>query len=138
LAEINSIQKQLADVEQKPEAQTGQFRAAVAEAQSNLSKILESKERAAEQGPGLLDANKDLTSALQVVESGDRPVPAQAVAVYQESSQHVKACIRELAAFKQAKLTALNQQLRRANLPPIAMGEVEQEVEFVRAVSISH
>jgi hypothetical protein len=44
---------------------------------------------------GLEDAFADMASALSVVESGDRAVPSQAIAVYTESSQRVKAAIAE-------------------------------------------
>jgi hypothetical protein len=68
---------------------------------------------------------------LRVVESGDRAVPSQAIAVYQESSQQVKARIAEWARFKQTRLAQLNQQLREANFDPIAIAEIEEQVEFL-------
>jgi hypothetical protein len=58
-------------------------------------------------------------------------VPAQAIAVYKESSQQVKARIAEWDRFKQTRLAQLNQQLRDANFAPIAIAEIEQEVEFL-------
>jgi hypothetical protein len=58
-------------------------------------------------------------------------VPAQAIAVYTESSQQVKARIAEWARFKQTRLAQLNQQLREAKLAPIAISEIEREVEFL-------
>jgi hypothetical protein len=94
-----------------------------------VNKIVATIERSPQQGPGLRDAYNGLASALQVVESGDRPVPTQAVSVYQQSSQQVDACIREWAEFKQVKLPQFNQQLRRANLAPITLGKEEQGFE---------
>jgi hypothetical protein len=58
-------------------------------------------------------------------------VPSQAIAVYRESSQQVKARIAEWTGFKQTKLAQLNQQLRKANFAPIAIAEIEQQVEFL-------
>jgi hypothetical protein len=58
-------------------------------------------------------------------------VPSQAIAVYRESSQQVKARIAEWIQFKQTKLAQLNQQLREANFAPIAIAEIEQQVEFL-------
>jgi hypothetical protein len=58
-------------------------------------------------------------------------VPAQAIAVYTESSQQVKARIAEWDRFKQTRLAQLNQQLREAKLAPIAISEIEREVEFL-------
>src|SRR5208337_4012666 len=141
LAEIGSVQKQLADTQQKlgqqkPGAQNAELKAALAEAQSGIGKILTNKipmnkEHAADDGPGLQDAYTGLASALRVVESGDRAVPSQAIAVYKESSQQVKAGIAEWARFKQTRLAQLNQRLRDANLAPIAIAEIERQVEFL-------
>jgi hypothetical protein len=117
-------------------AQSAQLKSALDEARSEIgkilaNKILANKEHAAEEGPGLEEAYAGLASALRVVESGDRAVPSQAIAVYTESSQQVKARIAEWARFKQTRLAQLNQQLREAKLAPIAISETEQEVEFL-------
>jgi hypothetical protein len=72
-----------------------------------------------------------MASALRVVEGGDRPVPSQAIAVYNESNQSVKAAIAEWSDFKTTKLPRLNQKLSEANLAPIAISEIEQEVQFL-------
>lgn len=135
-AEIDSVQKQLADMQQKLGEKNAQLKSTLAEAQSGIGKILTNKslmnkEHAADEGPGLQDAYTGLASALRVVESGDRAVPAQAIAVYKESSQQVKARIAEWDRFKQTRLAQLNQQLRDANFAPIAIAEIEQEVEFL-------
>src|SRR5205807_7133420 len=96
LAEIGSVQKKLADIyqkldrnldrklEQKPEqqkseTQDGQLKSAIEKAQVALVKILTSKENDGGGMAGLTDANVALASALRVVESGDREVPAQAI-----------------------------------------------------------
>jgi hypothetical protein len=128
LAEIGSVQKQLADIQQKlgpPNltAQRGQLKSALHDAQSGIGKILANKGPAAAEGPGLEDAYAALASALRVVESGDRAVPSQAIAVYTESSRQVKARIAEWNGFKQTRLAQLNQQLGEAKLAPIAISE---------------
>ncbi len=129
LAEIASVQKQLADTQQRG-IQNAQLKSALAEAQSGIGKILKNKEHATE-NPGLKEANTGLASALRVVESGDRAVPSQAIAVYKESSEQAKVRIAEWARFKQTRLAQLNQQLREADFAPIAIAEIEQEVEFL-------
>ena len=137
LAEIGSVQKQLADVQKKQGEENSQLQTRTqAEAQSEIgkiptNKILMNKEHAAEESPGLQDAYTGLASALRVVEGGDRAVPSQAIAVYKESSQQVKARIAEWARFKQTRLAQLNQKLRDANFSPIAIAEIEQQVEFL-------
>jgi photosystem II stability/assembly factor-like uncharacterized protein len=135
LAEMGSVQKQLGDTQQKlgqqkPGAQESPLNLALAEARTGIGTILTNKGHAAG-GPGLQEANTGLASALQVVKSGDRTVPSQAIAVYQESSQQVKARIAEWARFKQTKLTKLNQLLHEANMSTIAIAEIEQQVEFL-------
>lgn len=130
LAEIGSIQKQLADDEQKLGEQNSSLRLAVADARSEITKILTGNEIA--QGPeGLQNAYTDLASALHVVEGGDRTVPSQAIDVYKESDQRVKIGITEWTAYKKTKLPQLNQKLHEGNLAPIAISEIEQEVQFL-------
>lgn len=136
LAEIGSVQKQLADLQQKLGQQklgpqSAQLKSALAEAQSGIGKILTNREHAGTEGPGLQDAYAGLASALRVVENGERAVPSQAIAVYRESSQLVKTRIAEWAGFKQTRLAQLNQQLREANFAPIAISEIEEGVEFL-------
>jgi photosystem II stability/assembly factor-like uncharacterized protein len=135
-AEIGSVQKQLADLQQKLgqqklEAQSEPLKSLLEEAQSAIGKILMNKQHTAGEGPGLPDAYTGLASALRVVESGDRAVPSQAIAVYNESSKQVKARIAEWTQFKQTKLVQLNHQLREANLAPIAIAEIERPAEFL-------
>ncbi|HKN33656.1 MAG TPA: hypothetical protein VJX16_10490 [Terriglobales bacterium] len=129
LAEIHSVQKQLAGAQQGTTDQNTSLKSALADAQSALVKILTNKTD--QQRPGIEDAYKNLASALRVVEGGDRPAPSQAVGVYKESSEQIKARINEWNAFKQGKLPDLNQQLRQANLTPIAVADVEEEIEFL-------
>jgi photosystem II stability/assembly factor-like uncharacterized protein len=131
LAEISSVQKQLADVEQKVGEQNPTIKSALAEAQSEIAKILSNKGSKQLAAAGLQDGYSELISALRVVEGSDRAVPAQAIAVYEESSQSVKGGMAEWTTFKQMKLPQLNQQLREGSLAPIAISEIEQEVEFL-------
>jgi photosystem II stability/assembly factor-like uncharacterized protein len=129
LAEISSIQKQLAEAQQTQAARSAEVKTALTESQSSLDRILTGKENPQEQGHGLQDAYKDLASALRVVEGGDRVVPSQAIALYTESSQQLKARITEWTTFKQTRLPDLNRQLRQANLAPIVIADSKQEAE---------
>jgi hypothetical protein len=126
LAEIGSIQKQIVDVIEKPQAQNAEYKSALGEAQADLAEILTGKKETEERGSGLRDAYRNSLSALRVVEGGDRSVPAQATALYEEASRQMRACLREWAEFKQTQLPKLNQQLQRANLSTIAIGKAEQ------------
>jgi photosystem II stability/assembly factor-like uncharacterized protein len=131
LAEINSVQKQLEDAQQKLGDKNADLKSALTTAQADISKILSNKDAAPGQIAGLQSANTGLASALGVAEGGDRAVPSQAIAVYQESSKSAKASIAEWTTFKQSKLPSLNDQLRNGKLAPIAIAEIEQEVEYL-------
>jgi photosystem II stability/assembly factor-like uncharacterized protein len=131
LAEIGSVQKQLADFEQKLGEQNSTLKSALANAQLKIGNIVSNKQVGAEQPRGLQESYTNLASALRVAEAGDRAVPSQAIALYKESSQSVNAGIAEWTKFKQAELPKLNQELRKGSLAPIAISEIEQQVEFL-------
>jgi photosystem II stability/assembly factor-like uncharacterized protein len=136
LAEIDSVQKQLADIQkklgqEKTDTQNASVASALKSAQSAIGKLVNNKEHTATESPGLQNAYTGLTAALRVVESGDRAVPSQAIAVYKDSSQYAKTSIAEWKQFKQTQLAQLNQQLEKANLAPIAITEIERKVEFL-------
>jgi photosystem II stability/assembly factor-like uncharacterized protein len=123
LAEINSVQKQLASLQNS--AQDPHLKSTLDDAQTVLGRITTSKQRTPREGGGLADASKQLESALRVVESGDRAIPAQAMAVYEEAHQQVATRMREWTLFRETQLSRLNEQLRGANLPPIAVGAAQ-------------
>ena len=127
-AEIASVQKQLREVRKQPAAQSSSLAPALDEALAGIDRILTNKGRA-DARPGLQDAYTSLTSALRVVNSGDRAVPSQAVAVFNESSQQVKARIAEWEQFKQTSLAPLNQKLRDSKVAPIKIADIEQQAE---------
>jgi photosystem II stability/assembly factor-like uncharacterized protein len=122
LAEIKSVEKQLDELQPKITRQAGahgaQLGSSVAEAQSAIENILTNKKHA-DADPGLQEACADLMSAFRVVKTGDRAVPSQAMAVYNESSREVKGRITEWERFKQTRLPQLNEQLRKAHLTPV-------------------
>ena len=130
LAEAGSVAKQLADIEQKLGEQNAALRSILADAQREISEILKTKEASAQAG-GLRVALTNLAAALRVVESGDRAVPSQAIEVYKESSQGVKAGIAAWTSFKQTKLPQLNRKLTEGGFAPIEISEIEQEVEYL-------
>jgi hypothetical protein len=136
LAEMGSVQKQLGDIQkklgqEKPEAQKAQLKSALSDAQSAIGKIVMNKEHAADEAPGLQEAYNGLTSVLRVVENGDRAVSSQAIAVYKDSSLQAKTRIAEWTRLKQTRLAQLNQQLRETNIAPVAIAEIEREVELL-------
>jgi len=131
LAEIASLQKQLADLEQKVGEKDSAIRSALLGAQNEISRIVTKPVATLGQTAGLQEAFADMASALRAVEGGDRPVPSQVIAVYNESNAGVKAAIAKWSDFKRTRLPWLNQKLSEANLAPIAISEIEQEVQFL-------
>jgi hypothetical protein len=131
LAEITSLQKQLADLANKLGEHNSAIKPLLADTQTELAKIVTDPETTSGQAGGLQDAFIELASALRVAEGGERAVPAQAIAVYDESSRSIKAAIAQWGEFKTTKLPRLNEKLQAANLAPITISEIEQEVEFL-------
>jgi len=120
LAEIDSVKKQFAELEQKLGEQNAELKSALADSQSAIDGILTNKDaQLEEQNLGMQIAYKRLASALLVVENSDRAIPPQAVALYRKASPQVKAGIAEWKKFKQTRLEQLNQLLRHANLPAL-------------------
>ncbi|HEV7220818.1 MAG: hypothetical protein ACHP8A_00135 [Terriglobales bacterium] len=120
LAEIDSVKKQLAEIEAKLGPENQQIKSEVAGAQSAMDGLLTNKDAPLEeQNLGLQIAYRRLASALLVVEASDRAIPPQAIALYKEASPQVKAGIAEWKKFKQTRLALLNQQLREASLPAL-------------------
>ncbi|MFZ0816873.1 MAG: hypothetical protein WAM78_15215 [Candidatus Sulfotelmatobacter sp.] len=131
LAEIGSVQKQLADLERKVSEQNSDLKLTLAKAQSKIGNIVSNKQAGEEQSGGLQDGYTNLVSALRVVEGGDRAAPSQASALYKESSQRINTGIAEWTKFKQAELPQFNQELRKGGLAPIAISEIEEQVQFL-------
>ena len=134
-AEIESVQKQLTDLTAKIGATNESLKSALADAKSEIAKILTDTltNKDAQPPKGLQDAYTDLASALHVVEGSDRTVPSQAIAVYEDSSPRVKQAIAQWTTYKQSKLPQLNDKLRQGNLAPVAISQIEREVEFLRS-----
>ena len=129
LGEIRSVRKQLTDIRQKVGEGSVAFASAIADAQAAIAKIVTNKESAPGEPGGLQAAFTGLGSALRVVESGDREVPSQAIALYQESSERAKVGIAAWEKFKQTKLRELNRKLQENNIAPVAVSEIEQDVQ---------
>jgi photosystem II stability/assembly factor-like uncharacterized protein len=130
LAEIRSVQKQLSDLEQKLGGDHPDLKSTVSQLQAQVRKILAGGEDSASNAVGLDTASSGLASALAVVESGDRAVPSQAIALYHESSQALKLRMADWNQFKATRLPQLNQQLHQEKMAPIAISEIAEEVEL--------
>jgi photosystem II stability/assembly factor-like uncharacterized protein len=129
LAEIRSVQKQLADLQQKLSGNRANLKPVVSQLESEIRQILSGTEGAAN-AMGLENASTGLTSALAVVESGDRAVPSQAIALYHEASQAEKLRIVDWNRFKATRLPQLNQQLQRQDVAPIVISELAEDADL--------
>ncbi len=125
MAQINSVQKQLSDLGPKL-AGKPDLQAITNKATAELTQLMTGN-GANSHAMGLVAASTGLASALRVVESGDRTVPAQALDVYHTASAAFKAGDESWAVFQKTRLQALNQQLERANIPRVSLEQASQK-----------
>jgi photosystem II stability/assembly factor-like uncharacterized protein len=125
LAEMESVQKEL-DRAMAPGSGHPKTAAEIAEVRTGMQAILDGASGA----DGLRKANVGLSSALAVVESGDREIPAQAVQIYQQSRTAAQQAEAKWQTMKQNDLPRLNEALKRNHLPPVRIAAIEQQVFF--------
>ncbi len=130
LTEIASVQKQLTAIQVKLEEKSP-LKPVLEETQTTLADIVKHKEVKNLRGTGLQNAYLGLASALRVVESGDRAAPSQALALYRQSSEYVKAELAQWTAFKLTILPRLNHRLTDANLASVTIARIDDETEFL-------
>jgi len=131
LLEIYSVQKQLADLAKKLTEQKSGLDPTLAQAQDAIKKILKGDGSSWGNGMGLETANGAMASALGVVESGNRTAPSQALDVFGEASLAAKDRVEEWQQFKMKNIPKLNEQLKQAHEQPVAISEIEQEVQYL-------
>jgi len=120
VAEITSVQSELADLKPDQMAQHPALLAQVADFKALMRQILAGDGDKLPDIDGLISANSGLDAALNAVEGGNRAVPAQVLTLYQQSRQEAEKQITAWAAAKKTKLTTLNAALWKAGLarPP--------------------
>ncbi len=82
---------------------------------------------------GLGEANSGLGASLRVVEGGDRTIPEQALQVYRQSEEALKARLADWQLLKARQLVQLNQALQEAGLNPVQVAAIETEDEALMA-----
>lgn len=130
VTEIKGLQKQLTEISQKISAQESPIKSAIVQMQADLKRILSSGDVEPGEIVGLDAASTGMSSALHVVESGDRTAPAQAIEVFKRSDHALHNGMDEWNKLKAERLPQLNQKLRQANLTPIASIVVDDEEEY--------
>ena len=124
LAEMESVDKDLARPDlAHPSAKVD---AELAKVRAGMQAILNGK--AGQQG--LRQANMGLASALSVVESGDREIPAPATEIYDQARAAAAQAESQWTAMKQGELPRLNEALKRAHLQPVHIAAIERQVIF--------
>jgi hypothetical protein len=96
------------------------------DAQSSSEKILENKQSGAQDDSGLQDANTALATTLRAVETSDRPIPSQVIAVYDRAGARARAGIAAWKRIKQTNLLELNSQLQESCLAPVNIPDIEE------------
>ncbi len=123
MAEINSVQAQLKQMQQTLANSHPDDSQAVNSVLAGIDRILKGSNK-----DGMTEANTGLNVALRVVEGGDRTTPAQAIQLYDQSSATVKAQAQHWKELKIGPLTLLNTKLREENLKPVEISKIETEV----------
>jgi len=115
LAEIRSVKARLTTVGQKLSTQQTDLKTGINQVEDAIKQILSGKGVRSGDVMGLELASGSIAGALRVVESGDRTIPAQAIAVFEEADRAAKMRMDEWARIKTARLRSLSEQLKRAN-----------------------
>jgi photosystem II stability/assembly factor-like uncharacterized protein len=131
LSQIASVQKQLTDrtkdlSQSKSKKDAEVLLAKLQEAQSSSEKILGNKQSGAPNGSDLEDANSVLDSVLRAVETSDRPIPSQVIAVYDQAGSRARAGMAAWKRFKEINLVELNRRLQESNVAPVNILEIEE------------
>ncbi len=133
LAEVNSVQSELADLKPDQIAEHPALLAQVADFEALMRHILAGDAEKVPDIGGLISANSGLDAALNAVEGGDRTVPPQVLTLYQQSKREAGVQIAAWVAAKKTKLTTLNDALQGVGLAPVSISEIEEEVQVLRA-----
>ena len=129
LFEIATVKKRLSEIETQSLKQHPELLDQVKTLQAAIGKIEKGERTAPGSISGLSSANTGLGAALRVVESSDRPIPSQAIELYQQADQVAKAETAEWARLKSTSLAKLNTALQKAGLAPIQMTQTRLELD---------
>ena len=107
LADIHSVQAQLIAAADKQKAQPTTGNSSLAQGQEAIKKILSGTGTQNGDEQGLETASNGISAALRVVEGGDRTVPSQAIALFEESDRAAKMRLQEWSRMKEGLLSQL-------------------------------
>jgi hypothetical protein len=124
LAEIAAVRERLAQSLAAPGGGAHRSAASTKALQERLNDLVGG-------GTGLETANTELTSALNVVESSDRPAPAQALEVYALARTASQARLEQWAKLKAGPLAKLDREWQAEGIAPVAIRAIEREVDYL-------
>jgi photosystem II stability/assembly factor-like uncharacterized protein len=132
MAELESVEGQLNELQSRnnnPADLQRELRSALAQLQA-IKNGEPADSNPPEKRIGLADANTGLGVALRVVESGDRPAPAQAIVIFDQMKSAANAQIAAWQHFKGSELAKVNAALQRAHQPSLQIAAIEEEVHY--------
>jgi hypothetical protein len=131
MAELESVDSQLTKLDSRTQNNPPDLTRAIQSALTEIRKI-KGGDNAQESANtiGLAEANAGLITVLQVVESGHRAAPAQALQILSYMSAAARKNIQSWQQFKTTDLTRLNAALVRANRPPLQIAAIEEQVHY--------
>jgi hypothetical protein len=124
LAEIAALRERLAQSLAAPGG--GGHRSA-----PSTKKLQEQLDDLVEGSTGLETVNMELTSSLNVVESSDRPAPAQALAVYDLARAALQPKLERWTKLKEGPLAKLDRQWQSRGIAPLGVRDIEREVDYL-------
>jgi photosystem II stability/assembly factor-like uncharacterized protein len=116
LREIDSVSKKLAALKPEVESKHPELLSQLMSVQSAVNEIKNGTPGPSGELSGLSAASSGLASALSVVESGDRPAPAQALEIYHLSAEAAKNSLAEWKKVQSGALAQLNQGLHASGV----------------------
>jgi photosystem II stability/assembly factor-like uncharacterized protein len=125
MAELESVESELTKLEANAKTNSADLNDAVHNALAQLDAI-----RGEEENPGLEQANAGLSTALSIVESGDRTAPSQAIVIFKQMSNIAQQKIQDWEQFKRTGLSRVNAALARAHQKTVQISAIEEQVHY--------
>ncbi len=130
LAEMTAVRSSLAEAT-KAAAANPALLSQISAVEKSIAGIESGGREAGAPSMGLSAANTGLMASLRVVGSSDRTIPSQAMDVFRQSNAAAESRLAEWTALKQGDLARLNRALEAAGVKPIAIAEIEQQLEYL-------
>jgi len=123
LREVESVNKNLAVLKPEVQSKHPELTEQLSAVQASVNEIKNGSHAAPGAISGLAAASSGLASALSAVESGDRPVPSQALEVYHLSAEAAKNSLAEWKKLQSGALLQLNRALQEKGFGALVMPE---------------